>query len=372
LPFQIIRNDITKVKADAIVNTANPRPYYAAGTDSAIYEAAGAEALLRARKKIGDIAPGQVAVTKAFALNARYIIHTVGPLWRDGEHAERETLRSCYARSLALADELGCESIAFPLISTGTYGFPKDEALHIALSEIQRFLLTHEMLVSLVVFDRRAVELSEGLMGGIRQFIDDHAVQELHARERRTEAPGNTLRRWKYRGREHAALNGVAAPREDIQADAAFDSEAPGLSTPSPAMAPMAPMAAESSMAGMCLEDVLGSAGESFQQRLFQLIDESGMDDVAVYKKANIDRKVFSRIRCKPDYKPTKKTAVAFAIALELDLPTMTDLLSRAELAFSPSNTFDLIITYFVTNHIYDIFEINAALFKYGQPILGE
>ena len=131
-------------------------------------------------------------------------------------------------------------------------------------------------------------------------------------------------------------------------------------------------MAAESSMAGMCLEDVLGSAGESFQQRLFQLIDESGMDDVAVYKKANIDRKVFSRIRCKPDYKPTKKTAVAFAIALELDLPTMTDLLSRAELAFSPSSTFDLIITYFVTNHIYDIFEINAALFKYGQPILGE
>ena len=122
----------------------------------------------------------------------------------------------------------------------------------------------------------------------------------------------------------------------------------------------------------MCLEDVLGSAGESFQQRLFQLIDESGMDDVAVYKKANIDRKVFSRIRCKPDYKPTKKTAVAFAIALELDLPTMTDLLSRAELAFSPSSTFDLIITYFVTNHIYDIFEINAALFKYGQPILGE
>ena len=365
VPFQIIRNDITKVAADAIVNTANPRPRFAAGTDSAIYEAAGAEALLKAREKIGDIAPGQAAVTEAFALSARYIIHTVGPVWVDGAHGEKDILRSCYARSLALADDLGCESIAFPLIATGVYGFPKDEALHIALSEIQRFLLNHEMLVSLVVFDRRAVELSESLMGGIRQFIDDHTATQLRAREYRAAEPRGSRRRRNFPGREHSLFNGidVGAAQEDMRVDAAFDSEAPELSMP---------MAAEPGMAGMRLEDVLDSAGESFQQRLFRLIDESGMDDVAVYKKANIDRKVFSRIRCKPDYRPTKKTAVAFAIALELDLPTMTDLLSRAEIAFSPSSTFDLIITYFVTNHIYDIFEINAALFKYGQPILGE
>lgn len=117
---------------------------------------------------------------------------------------------------------------------------------------------------------------------------------------------------------------------------------------------------------------MLDEAGETFQQRLFHLIDERGLDDVTVYKKANIDRKVFSRIRCKEDYRPSKKTAVAFAIALRLDLPGMMDLLQRAEIAFSPSSKFDLIITYFVSNGIYDIFEINAALFRYGQPLLGE
>ncbi len=155
MPFQIIRNDITKVKADAIVNTANPKPRIGRGTDSAIYAAAGEEQLIAAREKIGDIAPGQAVHTAAFALAAKYIIHTVGPVWVDGSHGERDTLRSCYENSLTLADSLGCESIAFPLIATGTYGFPKDEALHIALSEIQRFLLTHEMKVTIVVFDRK-------------------------------------------------------------------------------------------------------------------------------------------------------------------------------------------------------------------------
>ena len=169
MPFQIIRNDITKVKADAIVNTANPKPRIGRGTDSAIYAAAGEEQLIAARKKIGDIAPGQAVHTAAFALDAKYIIHTVGPVWVDGTHGERDTLRSCYENSLALADSLGCESIAFPLIATGTYGFPKDEALHIALSEIQRFLLTHEMKVTIVVFDRKALELSESA-GHARQY----------------------------------------------------------------------------------------------------------------------------------------------------------------------------------------------------------
>ena len=338
MPFQIIRHDITKVKADAIVNTANPKPRIGRGTDCAIYAAAGEEQLMAAREKIGDIAPGQAAYTDAFALDANYIIHTVGPAWIDGAHGERDTLRSCYENALALADSLGCESIAFPLIATGTYGFPKDEALHIALSEIQRFLLAHEMKVTIVVFDRKALELSESLVGGIEQFIDDHTARELHAKER-----GDNRARM-YRRRE-AWRDGELSP---------------------------APPAAMPDLAGKSLDEILGDAGESFQQRLLKLIDESGMDDVAVYKKANIDRKVFSRIRCKPDYKPKKKTALAFAIALELDMPTMTDLLSRAEIALSPSSTFDLIITYFITNKKYDIFEINAALFKYGQPILGQ
>ena len=338
MPFQIIRHDITKVKADAIVNTANPKPRIGRGTDSAIYAAAGEEQLMAAREKIGDIAPGQAAYTDAFALDANYIIHTVGPAWIDGAHGERDTLRSCYENALALADSLGCESIAFPLIAAGTYGFPKDEALHIALSEIQRFLLAHEMKVTIVVFDRKAMELSESLVGGIEQFIDDHTARELHAKERGDNRAGM------YRRRK-AGRDGELSP---------------------------APPAAMPDLAGKSLDEILGDAGESFQQRLLKLFDESGMDDVAVYKKANIDRKVFSRIRCKPDYKPKKKTALAFAIALELDMPTMTDLLSRAEIALSPSSTFDLIITYFITNKKYDIFEINDALFKYGQPILGE
>ena len=363
MPFQIIRNDITKVKADAIVNTANPKPRIGRGTDSAIYAAAGEEQLIAAREKIGDIAPGQAVHTSAFALDAKYIIHTVGPVWVDGSHGERDTLRSCYKNSLNHADRLGCESIAFPLIATGTYGFPKDEALHIALSEIQRFLLTHEMKVTIVVFDRKALELSESLVGGIEQFIDDHAALKLHAKERDGNRSELSRRRRTARDEEpvmYSNISGLSAPL--AREETIFADEEPAL----------APMAAIPDLSGKSLDEILGDAGDSFQQRLLKLIDKSGMDDVTVYKKANIDRKVFSRIRCKPDYKPKKKTALAFAIALELDMPTMTDLLSRAEIALSPSNTFDLIITYFITNKNYDIFEINAALFKYGQPILGE
>ena len=365
MPFQIIRNDITKVKADAIVNTANPKPRIGRGTDSAIYAAAGEEQLMAAREKIGDIYPGQAVHTDAFALNAKYIIHTVGPAWIDGAHGERNILRSCYENSLALAADLSCKSIAFPLIATGTYGFPKDEALHIALSEIQRFLLTHEMKVTIVVFDRKALELSEGLVGGIEQFIDDHTAQALHAKERGENRARMSRRRKAAVDEEpmmYGSISGISAPiaREETLAD----EEDLELA--------LAPTAAIPDLEGKSLDEILDDAGDSFQQRLLKLIDESGMDDVTVYKKANIDRKVFSRIRCKPDYKPKKKTALAFAIALELDMPTMTDLLSRAEIALSPSSTFDLIITYFVTNKNYDIFEINAALFKYGQPILGE
>lgn len=397
MPFKIIRDDITKVKANVIVNTANPKPVIGAGTDSAIYRAAGETELLAARKKIGDIAPGSAAVTPAFRLRARHIIHTVGPAWFDGSHGERDILRSCYATSLGLAAELSARSIAFPLIATGVYGFPKDEALNIALSEIGKFLLTHDMEVILVVFDRGAVELSEDLVGGIEAFIDDHGVDMAEAREYCEVDDRNTswsldakepssIRRRRERERlesprptftaEKAQLYQV--PPADAASTSVFEDAAsptgfedavpsgrfrPGM--PSPAALP--------NMAGKSLDEVLsGAAGKSFQQRLFELIDRSGMDDVSVYKKANIDRKVFSRIRCKTDYRPKKKTAVAFAIALKLDMPTMLDLLSRAEIAFSPSSKFDLIITYFVTNGNYDIYEINAALFKYGQPILGE
>lgn len=393
MSFQIIRNDITNVKADVIVNTANPKPVIGSGTDSAIYRAAGEAALLAERRKIGPIVPGQAAATPAFHLSAKYIIHTVGPAWIDGNHGERDVLRSCYAQSLGLAAELAAESIAFPLIATGVYGFPKDEALNIALSEIGKFLLTHDMEIILVVFDHRAFELSRELVGEIDAYIDDHGVRLARADEYgefgtafdsrgmlpfrqdaddETEArtfPG-VARRWqaqreraqaRRRARREDRASAPAASPLAVQEDAIPDT------LPAPAMPAPLP-----GIAGKTLDEVLKDTGKSFQQKLFELIDESGLDDVSVYKKANIDRKVFSRIRCKADYRPKKKTAVAFAIALKLDMPTMLDLLSRAEIAFSPSNKFDLIITYFVTNGNYDIFEINAALFKYDQPILGD
>lgn len=336
MPFQIIRNDITKVKADAIVNTANPDVVVGRGTDYAVYHAAGRDRLLAERKKIGIMHLGQAAHTPAFNLNAKYIIHTVGPAWIDGNHDEREILHSCYEKSLNLAAELSCRSIAFPLIATGSYGFPKDEALQIALAEIDRFLLSHEMEVILVVLGRKAFELSEKLVGDIEEYIDEHGIAELHEAEY---GIWYGSERWgRPEQNKTSAMLGV----------------------------PLFP-----DVSGMSLDEILERSEDTFQQKLFKLIEESGMDDVTVYKKANIDRKVFSRIRCKKDYKPTKKTAVAFAIALQLDMPAMLDLLSRAGIAFSPSSKFDLIITYFVTNKVYDIYEINAALFKYGQPILG-
>ena len=360
MPFQIIRNDITKVRADAIVNTANPKPCIGRGTDSAIYAAAGEDQLLAERKRIGEIAPGDAASTAAFALDAKYIIHTVGPAWVDGHHGEREILHSCYEKSLALAAELECESIAFPMIACGVYGFPKDEALNIALAEIGKFLLTHEMKVILVVFDRKSMELSEELVGGIEQYIDDHSALLIREEEYGGDFAANIRRREMLRRQEVSQIlfHETAINTEETEIEEVSDE--------------LSQIAGLPDAVGKSLDEVLDGAGETFQQRLFKLIDASGMDDVTVYKKANIDRKVFSRIRCKADYKPKKKTAVAFAVALELDLPTTLDLLARAEIAFSPSNRFDLIVTYFITNRIYDIFEINAALFKYGQPILGE
>lgn len=342
MPFQIIRNDITKVSADVIVNSANPLPIVGSGTDSAVYRAAGEARLLAERRKIGCLSPGQAAVTPAFGLSAKYIIHTVGPEWWGGKHGEHEALRSCYARSLSIADELGAESIAFPLISTGVYGFPKDEALNIALSEIGRFLLLHDMTVILVVFDRRSFELSGELVGRIDEYIDEHGVGLARLSEYK---PGKD------------PLDRSRAEVERRAAAAVAQADGPGGRS-------------VMDVGRKSLEEVVDGAGDTFQQRLFKLIDSSGMDEVTVYKRANITRKLFSSIRCRPDYKPKKVTAVAFAIALRLDMPTMLDLLARAGIALSPSDRFDLIVAYFVNNGIYDMGKINAALFDYGQPTI--
>ena len=344
MPFQIIRNDITKVKADAIVNTANPRPKIGGGTDSAVYKAAGAEQLLAERRKIGDIRPGDAAVTPAFALPAKYIIHTVGPSWRGGRHGERDILQACYRNSLLKAAELSCESIAFPLIATGVYGFPKDEALQIALAEINRFLLKHEMLVTLVVFDQKSFVLSEKLISGIDAFLEEHEVDALADMEYgRAYAEELRLENVRRRRRQRQQILSMS-----------LNEAAPSPTGPS----------------GKSLEEFMNREEESFRERLFRLIDERGLSDAEVYTRANLTRQLFSKIRKNPDYHPKKATAFALSIALELDMKTMLDLLSRAGLTFSPSSRMDLIIEYFVTNGSYDTGQIDAALFHYGQPTL--
>ena len=372
MPFQIIRNDITKVAADAIVNTANPRPVIGGGTDSAIYRAAGEKQLLAERQKIGNIAPGNAVSTPAFGLNAKYIIHTVGPAWIDGSHGEREILHSCYAKSLELAAGLSCESIAFPMIATGVYGFPKDEALDIALKEIGKFLLTHEMDITLVVFDRKALQLSEKLVGEIDKYIDEHAVGIL--REKEYGSHHSNLQRRRRMEEEIRALRDFREMDEESLAPRDFlEMEDPVLYDDAPmprSASKKAPAAALTGKVGKSLEDFLRRREDTFQQRLFKLIDERHLKDPDVYNKANIDRKAFSKIRCNKDYHPNKKTAVALAIALQLDMPDMQDLLSRAGYALSPGSKFDLIISYFVTNQKFDINEINAVLFAYDQPLL--
>lgn len=374
MPFTIIQNDITKVTADAIVNTANPAPRYGRGTDEAVYSAAGREKLLAARAKIGRLKPGETAVTEGFDLPAKYIIHTVGPKWEGGNNWEEETLASCYRKSLQMANILRCESIAFPLISAGSYRFPKDKALEIALREIREFLKDNDMNVTLVVFDRSVYELSMEISGGVRRFLDQQTVipnagiyaarpePSYYGAAKAPESPAKKrefLKGWKGRKSET-----VSAPK-------------PPASYPMPNVAlpkDSAPEAAEElyvdAAAAPDLDKMFSEIGDTFQERLLKLIDERGLTDPQVYKRANLDRKLFSKIRSNPQYHPSKKTALALAIALELDMNETVDLLARGELAMSPGSKFDLIIEYCIRCKIYDIFEINAILFDYNQPLL--
>lgn len=344
MALQIIRNNIINVEADAVVNTANPLVAVGPGVDRAIYEAAGWDALLAERAKIGVMEPGQVAYTSAFDLHAKYIIHAIGPAWRGGDFGERETVAKCYRDSLLLAHDLECESIAFPLLATGTYGFPKDEALKIALNEISNFLMKHEMEVHLVVYDKESFEVSGKLFSEIKEFIEEDEVDpapRFMCSEKRFHRAGSSMK-LSRRVRDEFADAGVLS---DFDSFDAFDEDA--------------------------LKARIEHMDKTFQEYLMMLIDRKGMTDPEVYKKANIDRKHFSKIRSNKDYKPSKKTALALAVALELSLDETKDLLMRAGLAFSPSNNFDKIMEYCIDTKHYDIYEINTILFKYDQPLLG-
>ena len=328
MPLEIVRNDITQMACDAIVNAANSRLAGGGGVDGAIHAAAGPE-LLDACRKLGGCPTGEAKITPGFKLSASYVIHTVGPVWRGGGAGEAELLAACYRNSLALARDHECRSVAFPMISTGVYGYPKEEALEIAVREISHFLLEHDMLVYLVVFDRRGFQISQKLFGDIEEYIDENYVDT------------------------HAHARGESQIMETIAAEMAM---APSLAEPS----------------AQKLEDYLKEAlDESFSQMLLRKIDEKGISDAACYKRANIDRKLFSKIRSDVHYKPKKTTALAFAIALELPLEEAAELLMKAGYALSHSNKFDIIIEYFLKKRRYDIFEINEALFAFDQPLLG-
>lgn len=317
MPIQIVRNDITKIKCDAIVNAANNSLLGGGGVDGAIHRAAG-RCLLEECRKLGGCKTGEAKITGAYKLPCKYVIHTVGPVWHGGGFGEEQLLISCYRNSLQLAKEYACETVAFPLISAGVYGYPKDEALRIAVSEISRFLLENEMTVTIVVYDKQSFQVSKKLIADIREYIDERYIDE-HFIE-----------------------------RSNLYFDVQFPKQK-----------------------NADLRDVVGSIDESFSEMLLRKIDEKGMTDAQCYKKANIDRKLFSKIRNNPSYKPSKPTAIGFAIALELPLEEATDLLLKAGYALSPSSKFDVIVEYFIRNQRYDIFEINEALFEFDQPLLG-
>lgn len=334
MPLSIVENDITAMKVDAIVNAANESLLGGGGVDGAIHRAAGPD-LLKECRTLGGCRTGQAKITKGYRLPAAHVIHTVGPVWRGGGHGERGLLVSAYRSSLELAAAHGCQSVAFPLISSGIYGYPKEEALEIAVSTIADFLQDHDLTVYLVIFDRAAYTIGRERFGEIAAYVGARYI-----------SPGAVY---------------------DVLADAPPRAAAFGARHLCDAQAAPAPCASVPAGLGEALERL----DESFVQMLLRKIDERGMTDVQCYKRANIDRKLFSKIRSDIHYKPSKPTAMAFAVALELPLEEARELLEKAGFAFSHASKFDIIVEYFIAHRMYNIFEINEALFAFDQSLLG-
>ena len=314
------------MNVDAIVNAANKSLLGGGGVDGSIHKAAGSGLLAECRA-LGGCETGSAKITKGYALPCKYIIHTVGPIWHGGNDGEREKLISCYNSSLALAKKYGCETAAFPLISSGAFGYPKDQALNIAVDTINKFLLDNDMTVYLVVFDKASFSIGDELFDDIAAYIDDRYAAKIYKCSSRI---------------------------RDIEAEECAVSYTMPTASPS-----------------ISLQDALKDIDESFSEMLLRKIDEKGMTDAECYKKANIDRKLFSKIRSDKLYKPSKPTAIAFALALELPLAEMKDMLMKAGFALSHSNKFDIIIEYFVEHGNYNVFEINEALFAFDQSLIG-
>lgn len=323
MPYTIVRQDITKMKTDAIVNAANTQLAMGGSVCGAIFHAAGVRELEEACRKLAPIRTGEAVMTPGFGLPARFIIHAAGPVY-DPEHRKESEkfLRSVYAAALRLAVDNHCESVAFPLISSGIYGYPKAEALQAATLAIRDFLTDHDLDVYLAVFDKTSYAVSRELLGTVQSYIDEHYVE---AREK--------------------------SPRRLLQVEEEY--------------------LRESAVSYEGLADFVPELDEPFSTTLLRLIDAKGKSDVEVYKRANLDRKLFSKIRTGKGYVPGKRTILALAVALELSLKETEDLLKRAGYALSPSQKFDVIVEYFIVNGEYDIFKINEVLFHYDQPLLG-
>lgn len=354
MPLQIVRNDITKMKCDAIVNAANSTLLGGGGVDGAIHRAAG-KGLLDECMKLGGCKTGQAKITKGYNLPCKYVIHTVGPIWRGGDNGERALLTGCYKNSLALAKDNNCESVAFPLISAGVYGYPTVEAFNVAVEACADFLMKNDMLIYIVVYDKNALSAGSKIFSDIAQYIDDNYV-DLHSQ-------------YDIRHSQNGESALINLPPASI------------------------PLHSERVLSDCCVEDVCDAAteckmlpedetrqlkdvlnntlDESFSQMLLRKIDEKGMKDSECYKKANIDKRLFSKIRSNPSYKPSKPTVVAFCVALELSLDEANEMLMKAGFALSHSNKFDIIVEYFIKKGNYNIYEINEALFAFDQSLLG-
>ncbi len=343
MPFEIVRNDITRMRVDAIVNAANRSLLGGGGVDGAIHRAAGPE-LLEECLGLHGCETGEAKMTKGYRLPAKYVIHTVGPIWRGGGYGEKALLTNCYLHSLELAKEKGCESVAFPLISAGAYGYPPDQAMAVAVDTIRHFLLENDMTVYLVLFGATAFLTGKKLFRDVQEYIDDvyaasHVQQNLENRRQQM---------WHWH--KNAALD------QDIALSAAYPEEElmPAAQTEAPDW-----------------ENILKQTDEGFSETLLRLIDEKGMTDAQCYKKANVDRKLFSKIRSNPAYKPSKPTVFAFAVALELNLPETKRLLNKAGFSLTHSSKFDIVLEYFIKNRNYNIFDINEVLFDFDMPLLG-
>ena len=334
MPLQIVRHDITKMRVDAIVNTTNEEMVGYSGVDLAVHTVAGPE-LDKECERVAPLGLGMAKVTGAYNLPCKYVIHTSGPVWQGGLLGESILLKSCYIDALKLAYDKQCKTVAFPLISSGTYGYPKDQVLRFAIEVITEFLYDHEMMVYICVLDRTSYEFSQTLYAELSRIIASDDEDEFFS----------------------PTLSDAIIEKACVAEEAKM----------------MAPIVAEfSSVKGKTLQEYMKAMDKSFAYKLFDWIDARGMTDVECYKRANVDKKTFSKIKCNPQtYKPSKQTAVAFAIALRLDLEETQDLLASAGLTLSRSFVFDKIIRYFIQNEVYDIFVINEALFEFDQVLLG-